>query len=95
MNTVLKFPPLCPILTVNLFVLVKTDMIIMEPRQIDLFEWIDGEPMGSVENGRITTPQESDISTTPSVKIAARLHQGDKAGRYPIALPGTSGMLMN
>ncbi|MEZ5547084.1 MAG: phosphotransferase [Pseudomonadales bacterium] len=69
----IEVPTIVPTLDGNFFVLIKTDTI-PEPRQIDLFQWVDGEPMGSVENGQDNNPVKVRHIYHTIGQIAARLH---------------------
>ncbi|MCF7982620.1 MAG: phosphotransferase [Pseudomonadales bacterium] len=69
----IEVPAIVPTLSGDYFAQVKADAI-PEPRQIDLFQWVEGEPMGSVES-----QQDKDTDNITRIyhtigSIAARLH---------------------
>lgn len=63
------------------FVLVSVSAV-PEPRQIDVFEWVDGQQLGSVEEGLADPAAVSDAYHTIGA-LAARLHNQSSGWSLP------------
>ncbi len=70
----------------ELFVTVKTDSV-PEHRQVDVFEWVDGEQLGAVETGLNENDQSLDEGIAQTYhtigQIAARLHNQATEWKVP------------
>jgi Ser/Thr protein kinase RdoA (MazF antagonist) len=74
-------PHLLPTLDGSLFALVSAAQV-PEPRQVDLFAWVDGEPLGSVEEGMGDQVTMANSYHTIG-GLAARLHNQASAWTPP------------
>lgn len=68
----IQVPTLVPTVTGEPFAVVAVDAV-PEPRQVDIFEWVDGEQLGSVEQGVRSREAVAENYHTIG-RLAARLH---------------------
>ena len=66
-------PDIIPANTGELFVTVLHPDV-PEPRQVDLLEWIDGSPIGTIENDGDATMDEVRANHVTAGSLAARIH---------------------
>jgi Ser/Thr protein kinase RdoA (MazF antagonist) len=74
-------PPVIPASDGSLFVLVEHPSI-PEPRQVDLLGWLDGEPVGAIEDQNSTDEADVDGLYHRIGQLAARLHT--KSAAWPL-----------
>ena len=68
----IQVPTLVPTVTGEPFAVVAVDAV-PEPRQVDIFEWVDGEQLGSVEQG--VRSREAVVENYHTIgRLAAQLH---------------------
>ncbi len=69
----IQTPPTIPTLDGKLFVILQ-HAAIPEPRQIDLLGWVDGTPIGTVENDVEMSPELVRKNHVLAGKLAAQIH---------------------
>ncbi len=77
----IEVPAVVPTPTGAFFTIVSAEGI-PEPRQVDLFQWVDGEPMGSIEAGQLD-PAKVYCTYHRIGTVAARLHNQAVSWRLP------------
>ena len=75
-------PPVIPARTGALFV-VTTQGSVPEPRQVDLLGWIEGKPIGTIENDLEFDPQEVGRNHFLAGQLAARIHNHSEKWKLP------------
>lgn len=78
----IEVPTVVPTPTGEFFTVVSVDGI-PEPRQVDLFQWVDGEPMGSIEEGQFSDPERIYSTYHRIGKVAAKLHNQAVSWQLP------------
>ncbi len=69
----IEVPAIVPTITGEYFAIISADGV-PEPRQADLFQWVSGEPMGSIEKGQFSSLDEVYSTYHRIGTVAARLH---------------------
>ena len=75
-------PPVIPTVSGELFIVLEHEGV-PEPRQVDLLAWVEGKPIGTIENDLEFHPAEIHRNHHLAGKLAAKIHNHGQHWQLP------------